>query len=205
MSLPSVKQAYAFLTPLKGKSSAIVLEGRKTNLFVARFTLNCLATLKSRTLIFDTSCFYGTNTETLTSGLPEEFLRNTTVVTIGTHSEPERLLAQLVTNEASVIIIDDLNALRSLLSTARRNSSIHELFRLIGILSYEARSRNISVLTTVYKSANTSSERNSPRSLVAASDFQITAEAQTRSVTFRCDRIGSWPAKTFVASVLLRA
>lgn len=74
---------------------------------------------------------------------------------------------------------------------------------LIGMLSYEARSRNLSVLTSVYKSGNTPADRNPRRSLAAAADLQIATEARSSSLTFRCDGIESWPANKFDASVYL--
>lgn len=198
MSIPSPKQAYAFLTPLKNKSSAFIVQDRRANLFVARFALSCLATLRMRTLILDTNCFYGTNVEILANGLPEKYLRDTKIITISNHLL-ERSLAELTTKETRVLIIDDMNALRSLLSRESRNSSIHKLFLLIRVLSYEARVNNLLILTTVYKNANTQS--NLKRSLSSSADLQITTEVHSPSLTFNCDSIENWPGNKFAANV----
>lgn len=200
MSVPSSKQANAFLTPLKAKSSTLLLHSREDNLMVARFMLRCLSSLRLRTIVLDANCFYGTNAVVLTSGLPEEFLGNTTLVSIREGSQ-ERSLAGLVMREADAVIIDDMNALRTALSRSNRSSSIHKLFLLIGVLSCEARKDNLTILTTVYRGEPATTERNSKRSLASTTDLRIATEIKSSSVTFSCADIESWPDHKFGANV----
>ncbi len=202
MSVPTLKQAYAFLSPLRGRSSAFLLASRRGNVAVAAFALGCLAGLKMRTVVLDTSCFYGTNIELLTEGLPKEFLERSTILTVAEDVRPEGVLTDLIAKkEAKAILIDDLNSLNALMSSGHQKSGIHELFVLIRMLSYNARINNVSVLTTVYKSQR--ADANSRRSLAAAADLQITTETDSSCVTFRCDGPDIWPNKKFVAAVNL--
>lgn len=202
MSVPSPRQAYAFLAPLKNKSSTFLVQGRPGNLLLARFALGCLATLRTRTLIFDTSCLYRANTEILTSGLPDEFMRNTSVITVSTNYSPETSLAGLVMKEAKAIIIDDLNTLHNLLSRSDRSSSIHKLFLLLRMLSYEARANGRTIITTIYRRAGTPLEKGPKRSLSAVADLRVIAETtKPSSLTFKCNEIESWPTDGFRADV----
>jgi|SRR5208283_6095811 len=202
MSVPTPKQAYAFLSPLRGRSSAFSVANRRGNAAVAAFALGCLAGLKMRTVALDTSCFYGTNIELLTERLPKEFLERSTILTVAEDARPEVVLADLIAkNEAKAILIDDLNSLNTLMSSGHQKSSIHELFALIRMLSYNARINNVLVLTTVYKSQR--ADTNSRRSLVAAADLQIATETDSSYITFSCDSPSIWPNKKFVATVNL--
>ena len=150
--------------------------------------------------MLDTSCFYETNIETLTEGLPKEFLERSTILTIKEDARPEEVLSELIAQkEAKAVLIDDLNSLNALMSSGVQKSSVHELFVLIRMLSYNARINNISILTTVYKGQR--ADASSRRSLAAAADLQITAETESSYITFRCDSAGVWPNKTFVATV----
>ena len=199
MSVPTQRQAYAFLSPLRGRSSAFLVAGREENAMVTRFALGCLAGLKTKTVMLDTSCFYGTNIQVLTEGLPREFLERTIVLTVGDDTGPEVALTELIAKkEAKAILIDDLNSLNALMSSGEQKSSIHELFVLIRILSYHARINGVSILTTVYKSQRT--DANSRRSLAAAADLQITTETDSSSIIFRCDGTDVWPSRRFVAT-----
>jgi hypothetical protein len=167
---------------------------------VTAFALGCLAGLKMRTVMLDTSCFYGTNIEVLTGRLPKEFLERSMILTVKDEARPVDVLAELIARkDAKAIFIDDLNSLHALMSSGGQKSSIHELFVLIRLLSYNARINNILVLTTVYRSQR--ADANSRRSLAAAADLQITTEIDSSFITFRCDSAGIWPNKKFGATV----
>jgi hypothetical protein len=155
-----------------------------------------------RTVMLDTSCFYGTNIGVLTERLPREFLDRTTMLTITEDSRPEDVLSVLITKkEAKAIFIDDLNSLNAMMSSGDQKSSIHEMFVLIRLLSYNARINDFSILTTVYKSQR--ADATSRRSLAAAADLQITTETESSNITFRCDGADVWPNRKFVAAVSL--
>lgn len=197
MSVPTVKQSFAFLNPLRGKSSAFIVTNRGANATVARFTLHCLAVAKIRTIILDTSCFYAMNVRSLTHGLPNEFIDRTTIIGIPEETTPEDVITDLLTTDAKAILIDDLNALNALLSSGQSKSAIHKLFVTIRVLSYNARMDNSLVFTTVYGTQR--ADGNSRRSLAASADLQISVESRPSHISFRCNN--AWPSPSFDASV----
>jgi len=197
MSVPTLKQAYAFLSPLRGRSSAFLVADRKANTAITAFALGCLAALRMRTVMLDTSCFYGTNMEVLAESLPREYLERTTTLTVAEDTGLENVLTQLMTERTKAVLIDDLNSLNALMSSGYQESSIHKMFVLIRMLSYGARMNNTLILATVYRSQR--ADTNSRRSLAAATDLQITTEAQPSGITFSCDAANTWPRGKFVA------
>lgn len=200
MSVPTLKQAHAFLHPLSGRSSAFVVNSRGENRILANFALGCLSMLRMRTLILDTSCFYGTNAAALTENLPASFLDHTIILTIPEGARPEDVMTSLVaTRQAKVIIIDDLNTLNSLISSEDGKSGTHKLFILIRMLSYSAKVNGLSVITTIYKT-QAQEMRASRRSLAAASDLEISVRGGSSSVSFASKAADIWSNGQFVAS-----
>jgi hypothetical protein len=72
------------------------------------------------------------------------------------------------------------------------------------LLSYEARTNNLSVFGAVYKAeGNSTTERATRRSLSAAADLQIPTDEDLGRITFRCNEIGGWPNNRFSAPLYL--
>lgn len=204
MSLPTFRQAYAFLGPLKGKSSTFLVRGRPANAAVSRFILECLSIAKLNIAILDTSCFFGTNMQELTDSLPKEFLQKSIIEDLPDESDEEPSLVEIIATEASVIWIDDMNAALHLLSSGGQRSGIHRLSTFYHMLSYNARINNTIVLGTVYKAAfGTTTAGIAKRSLPKLSDLQISAEVRTGEMVFRCHDITGWPTEGFVAPLYL--
>ena len=204
MSVPTSRQAFVFLAPLRGRSSVFITPGRGRNASVVRFLMGCLAASRKRTAIFDTSSFFGTNIRTLTESLPREFLMQSTLVTPQGGQRVEDSMAELLAMKADAILIDDLNALHYLLSTDRQKPGIQRLFALIRLLSYESRINRTSVFGTVYKTESESAgERVTRRSLSAAADLQIFTDDRAGRITFRCDEASGWPNNRFSAPLYL--
>jgi hypothetical protein len=204
MSVPTSRQAFAFLAPLRGRTSVFITPTRRRNSRVARFLLGCLAATRTQTVVFDTSSFYGTNIRTLTESLPKAFLQQSTIITPQDDQRIEDSITEVLAMKTEAIIIDDLNAIHYLLSPDRQKSGIHRLFTLLRLLSYEARTNNLSVFGAVYKAeGNSTTERATRRSLSAAADLQIPTDEDLGRITFRCNEIGGWPNSRFSAPLYL--
>jgi hypothetical protein len=207
MSVPTPRQAFAFLAPLRGKSSIFITPSRRRNFRVARFLLGCLAASRMRTVVFDTSSFYATNIRALTESLPKDFLQRSTLITPQDDRRFEDSVTDLLSTKTEAILIDDLNALHYLLSSDRQRSGIHQLFTFIRLLSYEARVENLSVFGTLYRTerGDPAHERVTRRSLSAAADLQITTtEDGPDRISFRCsEKVAGWPDGRFSAPVYL--
>ncbi len=199
MRVPTLKQAYTFLTPLRGRSSIFSIADREENAVVATFTLGCLAGMRMRTLIVDTSGFYETNVEVLAKGLQKEFMERTRVLSIPDGAQPGCVFTSLIGKETKAIVIDDLNTMAALMSGGNGRSGVHDVFTLMRILSYTARINGITVLATVYR--NQRSDAGSKRSLTAASDLRIALDVNRSETTFVCEEPDVWPNGRFVAEV----
>jgi hypothetical protein len=198
MSVPTHKQAFAFLRPLRGRASVFTVPSRSRNSSVAGFLLGCLAESRTSTMIFDTSSFYGANITTLTQSLPKDFLQQSTLITPPDDLPLEDSMTGALTIKTGAILIDDLNALHYLLSSGKGKSGTHRLFAFIRLLSYEARINDLYVFGTVYMAeGDSAADRATKRSLSAAADLQISTDAHSDHITFRCDEIKGWPNNRF--------
>src|SRR2546421_8864864 len=63
MSLPTQREAEAFLTPLRAKSTVFLLENRTTDLLFSRFLLSCLVRTRNEALVADINAFYSSNAQ----------------------------------------------------------------------------------------------------------------------------------------------
>jgi hypothetical protein len=197
MRVPTHKQAFAFLRPLRGRASVFTVPSRSRNSSVAGFLLGCLAESRTSTMIFDTSSFYGANITALTESLPRDFLQQSTLVTPSDDLPLEDSMAGALTIKTGAILIDDLNALHYLLSSGTRRSGTQRLFSFIRLLSYEAMTNDLYVFGTVYKAEGDSADRGTKRSISAAADLQISTDARSNRITFRCDEVKGWPNNRF--------
>lgn len=200
MSLPTRRQAYALLQPLKGKSTTLIVGNRATNLAVARVVLESVAALGTPITLLDTSCFYGTNAKRLTDGLPRPLVQGTTLFYLSDEITDEKSLTKVLAAGTPALLIDDLNAVLHLLSSRGRRSGMHRLSTLYHMLSYTARLNGLLVLGTVYRSRFTgaATTRSSLRSLSQISDLQVTTELRPDGeVVFRCGQVEGWPADGF--------
>lgn len=200
MSVPTSRQAFAFLAPLKRKASVFVAPTRRRNLEVTRFVLGCLvASRNARTIMFDTSSFYGQNARELTESLPRDFLQKCVLIVPQDHKRLENSMTHILESKADAILIDDLNSLHYLLSSETLRSGARTLFTFLRILSFYARTNNTSVIGTVYRTERDLGERGTKRSILAAADLQIRTEVALDRLTFRCNEIESWPNSRFSA------
>ena len=202
MSVPTSRQAFAFLAPLRGRTSVFITPNRRVNSRVARFLLGCLASCRTRTVIFDTSSFYGSNIRALTESLPKSFLQQSILATPRDSQRFEDSMTEFLALKTEAILIDDLNALHYLLSSERHKSGTYAFFTFLRILSYQARINNLSVFGTLYKAGDDLTVAKTRRSLSAAADLQIPTDVRSNLITFRCDGIRSWPNNRFSADLL---
>ncbi len=193
MSLPTERQAFAFLEPLRGGSAIIVVKNRSDNLAISRFLLGCLATTRNYVSVLDTSGFLSTNVSLLAAGLPSKFLQGSTISVPEEEMRPEDYLAGMVGRESEAVLIDDLNAVLYLLSPAGARSRMHHLSAFFHLLSYAARANNSLAIGIVYK---TDSKALSARSLTGISDFQVEGEVVGNELLFRSPK-ADWPGGKF--------
>jgi len=200
MSVPTSRQAFAFLAPLRGRTSVFITPSRRRNSKVARFLLGSLAASRERTVLFDTSSFYGVNMQALTESLPRDFLQQSILIEPPDGQPLEDSLADLLTMKPRAIVIDDLNSLHYLLSASAQRSGTHQLFNYLRLLAFDAKLFNTFVFLTVYRAeGDPSTGKATKRSLPAAGDLQIFTDERAGNMTFRCDQAKGWPNHQFSA------
>ena len=203
MSIPSFKQSFAFFAPLEQKSTTFTVLGREDNAHLARFILKTLYVLRKHAIILDTSVFYGTNIASLTAGLDNDYLDATGLLTPG-DAALEVALADVITQEApDVLIIDDLNALYQLFARDQDARGMRRLFIFMNLLSFSARQRGVSILSTAYGRRHTGAgQGHATRSLTATADLQVLVEDHhPTSLVFRCEKGDGWPGEIFEVSL----
>lgn len=199
MSVPTMKQAYAFMNPLRGRSTVLLVPDRRTNLAATNFVLGCLSKLRAKVLILDTDCFYGTNAELVARGLSTEFQQHTYMLTTSQDENPKTMLVDVISqSESDAIIIDNLGALNFLLSSGEQRASVHQSYVLVRILSFMARTNNLWAVATAYRTHR--EDGSTKRSLIAAADIQIEVEVESSHLAFQTRVNAIWPDKRFTAS-----
>jgi len=199
MSVPTPRQAFAFLAPLRGRTSVFITPSRRRSINLGRFLLGCLAASRKHVVIFDTSSLYGTNIHRITEGLPKEFLQQSSLITPPSQ-HIEEALANLFTMKTRAILIDDLNSLHHLISSDKHGSGTQRLFSLLRLLSYQARVTDLCVFWTLYRAEGDSSpEKATRRSLAAAADLEISTKVHSNRITFACNEATGWPNNQFSA------
>ena len=68
MSLPTQRDAEAFLTPLRAKSTVFLLDNRATDLLFSRFLLSCLVRARNEVQVADINAFYSSNAQRIAPG-----------------------------------------------------------------------------------------------------------------------------------------
>ena len=198
MSIPTRRQSFAFLEPLKGRSVIFLITSRKAHLVLSRFILSCLAVRRTRTVVFDTSCFYGVNIRRIGSALAKEFLQQSTLLNLSEEQSFEDSLTDMISTDSGAVLIDDLNAVLHLLASRGQKSPMNRLSTFYNILSYNAKLSGLLVLGVAYKGDSGGfPARSTKRSLPKISDLQVTTEVRADEIVFRCSEIRSWPKDGF--------
>jgi hypothetical protein len=198
MSVPSYRQAKAFLAPLQRKVTIFLVEGRESHLILARFLLDCICITDKTATVLDTNTTYASNSVMLASNLGESCLENITLL-IPSQGPTKSALANSIFSTYDVLIVDDLNTLYHLLSTEDR-SAIRELTAITKILSYFCRENGKTAFLTAYSAGESLKREGGQRSLFRMGDLSVSTSVDD-SIRFRCDHGAAWPNNTFSVSL----
>lgn len=199
MSLPTTRQAYAFLAPLKSKSSIFIVGSTEVNLSFARFIFGCLEVMKTKAHIFDIDAFYGSNAMEVTKASSPDFLEDVSL------SIPKSAFAieywfvdQLARGrEGDVVLVHDLNTVYHSIAIGDSRSAIKKLSLIMGLLSFLTRTKRQIALSTLYERDGVVENRLRRRSLNRLGDLTISVELQSKALSFECTRGSAWKGNTF--------
>ena len=188
--LPSSRQARSFLSPLQKKVTVFAVDGRSSQLRLARFLLGCICAANRTALVLDTDAIFASNSRALASQLSETCLESITL-RIPARDPSRATLVSSIFSERDILIIDDLNTLYHFLSVDNR-SAVRELTALAGILSYFCRENGTTVFLTAYSPGEALRRETGHRSILRIGDFSVSMKAAGSKLYFRCDHGTAW-------------
>src|SRR2546428_7847049 len=190
MSLPTQREAEAFLTPLRAKATVFRLDDRATDLLFSRFLLTCLVRARSEVLVADINAFYSSNAQRIA---PESEAPNIrlSLPPPGFAVEPWIVDFLIGAPDAAVVILDDLNTLYHLLSFDGSKRTGNRMSFLIALTSFLARTRLQTIISKVYaRNRPIQNGRRGARSLDRLGDLGVAVQKQGSGVTFPCKNWG---------------
>src|SRR5437667_7944156 len=193
MSLPTQREAEAFLAPLQGKSTVFLLDNRATDLLFSRFLLSCLVRTRNEALVADINAFYGSNAQRIAPGSDASKIR-LSLPPPGFDVEPW-IVDFLIdaADDAAVVILDDLNTLYHLLSFDGSKRAGNRMSFLIALTSFLARTRPQTIISKVYaRNRPIQNGRRGARSLNRLGDLGVAVEYEARKLVFTCKNGSGW-------------
>ncbi len=198
MSIPTQRQAQAFLHPLRSKSTIFILDSRETNLLFSRFLLDCLASTDSQVRVADIDAFYSSNAVRVAPIL-DSALENTFLSVPPTGFNVEFWVVNFLvhTTDPAVIILDGLNTLYHLLSMNGSKRTSNRIAFLMALTSFLANSRRQTIISKAYTRNRPIQSRRGVRSLDKLGDLGISVTSQAKELTFKCVKGKGWRDDTF--------
>jgi hypothetical protein len=187
MSVLTKDLASRFLAPLKGRVALILIHDVTAKMAVGRLMLGCANLHPTETAVLDVDAFYCTNLDRLAGA---EGAGATELMIPPPGAFEVRSLLPLLSSKRRLVIIDDLNSLRSL---AVGESGGHQLTILMGLLSYVARTNGSWVLATAYRTDGGGRRRDERRSLTAFGDTTLDTYVLDGATRLRAESGTSWP------------
>jgi hypothetical protein len=195
MSL-SGEQAHSFFSPLVGRTSTFLMEGRRANVDFARTLMELASRRGDAATIFDLDAFYSSNSHRIFADLATSFLSTATVRVPEPGSVVEAELAALFGCRQKLIVIDSLNTLYHLISLEDGSSRSRKLSFALAGLGYLARTNAKAVVLSMYRREGFT-RVGAGRSISSLSDLTASVSIRGDEVTFRSERGGGWPGGRF--------
>jgi hypothetical protein len=203
MSLPTQREAEAFLTPLRSRSTVFLLDDRATDLLFSRFLLGCLVRTRKEALVADINAFYGSNAQRIAPGSDALQNINLALPPPGFAVEPWIVDFLIGAADPAVVILDDLNTLYHLLSFDGSKRAGNRISFLIALTSFLARTRPQTIVSKVYaRNGPIQNGRRGARSLDRLGDLGVAVKYEASELTFTCKKGSVWRGDgTFSARV----
>lgn len=199
MSLPTIRQAYAFLSPLRSKSSIFGVESNEVNLSFARFIFGCLQVTKTSAHIFDIDAFYGSNAIEVTRMSSPDFLEDIALSVPESTSDIEHWFVDQLARvgDVDLVLVHDLNTVYHSIAAGDPRSALKRLSLIMGLLSFLTRTKRQIALSTIYERDKLVENRLRRRSLNKLGDLTISVRLQSKALSFECVRGNAWKGNAF--------
>jgi hypothetical protein len=187
----SDQEPQSFFNPLRGRTTAFLLEGREANLVFASTIMALAARLGYSCAILDLDAFYSSNAKRVLrplAGAPKP----TTIRVPAPGSNIEDEFSALFEAHQDIMMIDSLNSLYHLLSLEDGSSRTRKFTFSLASLSYFARTDNkIVLLSTYVREGFPRSVKG--RSMTSLSDITASVNIRGQELVIRTERGIAWP------------
>ncbi|MDA4128460.1 MAG: hypothetical protein OK422_03225 [Thaumarchaeota archaeon] len=203
MSLPTARQAFAFLRPLKTKSTVLVVGSRAVNIELARFLLGCLEVMKLRPLVLDSDALYSSEATQIGSDASDQFASRATLSVPLPEQRIDYWLTRSLVHGATsdAILIDNLNTVFHSLNSTESKSAMKKLTFISALLSMIARTRPQSIFATLYARDPSIKEQIGKRTFRKLGDQTVSVRLSDHTLSFECTRGTAWSGEAFSVSL----
>ncbi|MBI3841037.1 MAG: hypothetical protein HY297_03665 [Thaumarchaeota archaeon] len=195
MSL-DMQRAHSFFGPLSGKTTTFLVEGRDSNLALAKCICAFLSQGGGGCSILDLDAFYSSNSEAVFGPLPTPAARSIEVRVPEAGAVVEEELPWLYSTESGVVILDSLNSLYHLLSIGDGGSRGRKLSFAVEGLSYLARTGRRAVFLVMYR-REAFPRSGGGRSISTLSDLTVSVGLDGQRLLLKCERGTAWPGGSY--------
>lgn len=183
------------MTPLRSKTTAFKVDGRKANLALARALLWCASVNREPCTVLDIDALYSSNSGSLFGWLPPGFSKTVEITVPEPGSNLDSEIASLTGSaRTGVTIIDSLNSLYHMLAAWDRRAGTRKVSLIIAFLSYLARANRGATMFTLYRRENPSRTGGSISELA---DVTVSVQLHGSKIRFECDRGMAWSGGVF--------
>lgn len=190
-----------FFSPLIGRTTTFVIDGRQANLEFAAMVMSFVSRAGASCAIFDLDAFYSSNSDRTLSCMDVAAAGSSVIRIPEPGSGVETEFSRLFERGQKVVVIDSLNSLYHLLSLEDGASGNRKLAFALGALSYLARTCEKAVVLSMYRREGFF-QAGTHRPISALTDSTASVEVSNGAVRIRTERGTLWPGGLFSSRIL---
>ncbi len=195
------QSAQPFFSPLAGRTTTFLLEGRQANLQFAHTVVELSAQAGESCAILDLDALYSSNADVVLSSISGAMAGSTFLRVPEPGADIEGEFARLFEAEQKVVVIDSLNSLYHFVSQEDGSSRSRKLAFAVASLSYLARTNSKVVVLTMYRREGFTHSGTS-KSISTLSDVTASVEISKGELTVKVERGQAWPGGRFSSRTL---
>lgn len=186
-----------FLEPLLGKTTAVRVEDRPSNLKFAAAVIRLLLDGGPGCRLIDLDAAYSSNLDALTAGVPRERLAALDITMPIPGSDASAFLpAIFLVGDDKPLLIDSANSLYQLLSAGNPRAANRKFTFLVSALSVWSKSNGRPTIASIYD-RRPPTHRRATRSLADVFDNSVSLSIRHKGLSFKCERGAAWRGGSF--------
>jgi len=192
----SAGHADSFMDPLHGHTTTFLVDGRRTNLALARTLVSHFAKGKVPCAVLDIDALYSSGSDYIFGHIAEDEARTTRLLVPDPGCSMGAEIADMLASDPKrSLVIDSLNSLYHLLPDGGRGSRNMGLAFAVGLLSYSARTEKRAVILTMYRRERVA-RFGRGKQISDLSDLAVSVSVREDALALRCERGSAWPGRS---------